>query len=184
LELRLAQKERMKDKEIEREHICFGKAKDNNYTQLLAQESKHLNIQEQANKHYDKADTTNKKKHIQKITTDRENFGTGVARVAQAARNIQMASNDGKFPNPRGVDLQWVSFVTRLSSLLLSLPVLTINVATAMQDMDQMLSTRSTYHQPTLTQTEFVQPNGRLIPSGLQCTIDQATGDPFYVKED
>jgi hypothetical protein len=37
-----------------------------------------------------------------------------VARVAQAAVNIQMASNDGQFPNPRGVDLQRVSCVYSL----------------------------------------------------------------------
>jgi hypothetical protein len=40
----LAHKEHIKDKEIEREHIHFNKAKDNNYTKLLAKEHRHLNI--------------------------------------------------------------------------------------------------------------------------------------------
>jgi hypothetical protein len=40
--------------------------------------------------------------------------------------------------------------------------------------------TRNSYRQPTLTQMEFVQP--RLIPSGWQRTVDQTTGDPFYVN--
>jgi hypothetical protein len=48
------------------------------------------------------------------MTTDRKNVGTAVARVAQAAMNVQMASNDGQFPNPRGVDLQRVSCVYSL----------------------------------------------------------------------
>jgi hypothetical protein len=61
LELTLAHKERMKDKEIERERIRFDKAKDNNYTKLLAEERKHVNIQERVNRRYDKADTANKK---------------------------------------------------------------------------------------------------------------------------
>jgi hypothetical protein len=45
--------------------------------------------------------------------------------------------------------------------------------------------TRSTYHQPTLTQMEFVKkpaPKGRPIPSGWQRTVDPATGDHFYVS--
>jgi hypothetical protein len=46
MELTLAHKEQMKDKEIKRERIRFYKAKDNNYTKLLAQERKHMNIQE------------------------------------------------------------------------------------------------------------------------------------------
>jgi hypothetical protein len=68
----LAHKERMKDKEIERERIRFDKAKDNNYTKLLAEERKHVNIQERVNRRYDKADTANKKKHIQKMTRGRK----------------------------------------------------------------------------------------------------------------
>jgi hypothetical protein len=120
LELTLAHKERMKDKEIERERIRFDKAKDNNYTKLLAEERKHLNIQERVDRRYDKADTANEKKHIRKTTTDRENVGTAVARAAQAAMNVQMASNDGHFPNPRGgVDLQRVSCVCCFVFLLL-----------------------------------------------------------------
>jgi hypothetical protein len=109
MELTLAHKERMKDKEIERERIRFDKAKDNNYTKLLAEERKHLNIQERVDNRYEKADSANEKKHTRKTTTDRENVGTAVARAAQAAMNVQMASNDGSFPNPRGVDLQRVS---------------------------------------------------------------------------
>jgi hypothetical protein len=38
LELMLTHKEHMKDKEIEREHIHFDKAKDVNYTKLLVEE--------------------------------------------------------------------------------------------------------------------------------------------------
>jgi hypothetical protein len=44
MELTLAHKEGMKGKEIKREHIRFGKAKDNNYTKLLAKERKILDI--------------------------------------------------------------------------------------------------------------------------------------------
>jgi hypothetical protein len=55
----------------------------------------------------------------------------------------------------------------------------------ALQDMNQML-TRNSYRQSTLTQMDFVQqhppPKPRPIPSGWQRTIDQATGDPFYVN--
>ncbi len=108
----------MKDKEIKREHIRFDKAKDNNYTKLLAKERKHLNILEQVNNCYKKADSANEKKDTQKTTTNRENVGTAVARAAQVAMNVQMASNNGQFPNPRGVDLQWVSFIACLSLLL------------------------------------------------------------------
>jgi hypothetical protein len=46
LQLMLAHKDQMKDKGIERECIRFDKAKDNNYTKLLAKEQKHINIQE------------------------------------------------------------------------------------------------------------------------------------------
>jgi hypothetical protein len=46
--------------------------------------------------------------------------------------------------------------------------------------------TRNSYHQPTLTQMDFVQkpsaPTTRPIPSGWQRTVDQDTGDPFYVN--
>jgi hypothetical protein len=119
MELTLAHKEQMKDKEIEREQIRFKKAKDNNYTKLLAEQRKHLNIQEQVNNCYIKADSANEKKRSCKMTTDRQNVGTPVARTAQAAMNVQMASNDGQFPYPRGVDLQWVSFIACLSWLLL-----------------------------------------------------------------
>jgi hypothetical protein len=118
MELTLAHKERMKDKEIERERIRYDKAKDNNYTKLLAEERKHLNIQERVDNRYEKADSANEKKHTRKTTTDRENVDTAVARAAQAAMNVQMASNDGSFPNPRGVDLQRVSFFVCSSSLL------------------------------------------------------------------
>jgi hypothetical protein len=91
----------MKDKEIERDHICFNNAKDNNYTKLLAEERKHLNIQVRVDNCYEKADSANEKKHSRKMTTDRENVGTAVARAAQAVMNVQMASNHGEFPNPR-----------------------------------------------------------------------------------
>jgi hypothetical protein len=73
LELTLAHKEQMKDKEIERECIRFDKAKDNNYTKLLAEERKHLNIQERVDRRYDKADTANNKKtHTQDDNRQRE----------------------------------------------------------------------------------------------------------------
>jgi hypothetical protein len=104
-----AHKERMKLMEIEREKIRYDKAKDNNYTKLLAEERKHLNIQERVENRYEKADSANEKKHVRKTTTDRENVSTAVARAAQAAMNVSMASNNGEFPNPRGVDLQRVS---------------------------------------------------------------------------
>ena len=56
---------------------------------------------------------------------------------------------------------------------------------TVPQDMNQMI-TRNSYHQPTLTQMDFVQnrhpPKPRAIPSGWQPTVDQTTGDPFYVN--
>jgi hypothetical protein len=51
----------MKDKEIKRERIRFGKAKDNNYTKLLAKEQKHLNIQERVANRYEKADSAKKR---------------------------------------------------------------------------------------------------------------------------
>jgi hypothetical protein len=35
---------------------------------------------------------------------------TAVAWAAQAAVNVQLAQNAGHFPNPKGVDLEWVSF--------------------------------------------------------------------------
>jgi hypothetical protein len=51
--------------------------------------------------------------------------------------------------------------------------------------MNQMLTSNS-YRQPTLTQMDFVQncppPKPRLIPSGWQYTVEQTTGDPFYVN--
>jgi hypothetical protein len=54
-----------------------------------------------------------------------------------------------------------------------------------LQNMNQML-TRNSYRQPTLTQMEFVQPRPppkpRPIPSGWQRTVDQTTGDAFYVN--
>jgi hypothetical protein len=77
----------------------------------LAKERKHLNIQERVNNHYEKADSAKEKKHTRKTTPDRENVGPAVATAAQAAMNVQMASNDGSFPNPRGVDLQCMSYV-------------------------------------------------------------------------
>jgi hypothetical protein len=57
MELTLAHKERMKDKEIERKQIRFDKAKDNNYTKLLAEERKHLNIQERVDNCYKREET-------------------------------------------------------------------------------------------------------------------------------
>jgi hypothetical protein len=75
LELMITHKEHMKVKEIERERTCYNKAKDNNYTKLLAKECKHLTIQERVDKCYDKADRANQKKHIRKTTMDRENVG-------------------------------------------------------------------------------------------------------------
>jgi hypothetical protein len=56
---------------------------------------------------------------------------------------------------------------------------------TALRDMNQML-TRNSYRQPTLMQMDFVQnhppPKPWPIFSGLQRTVDQTTGDPFYVN--
>jgi hypothetical protein len=66
MELTLVHKERMKDKEMERECIRFGKAKDNNYTKLLAEEQKHLNIQERVDNRYEKTDSAKEKKHTGK----------------------------------------------------------------------------------------------------------------------
>jgi hypothetical protein len=87
---------------------------------LLAEERKHLNIQEWLNNCYKKADSANEKKHLRKTTTDRENVGAAVARAAQATMNVQMASNNDQFPNQRRVvDLRWVSFIACLSLLLL-----------------------------------------------------------------
>ena len=52
--------------------------------------------------------------------------------------------------------------------------------------MNQMLTRNSYRHYVTLTQMDFVQqrppPKPWPIPSGWQPTIDQATGDPFYVN--
>jgi hypothetical protein len=65
LELMLAHKERMKDKEIKREHIHFDKAKNNNYTKLLAKECKHLNIQKKVTGARTKPTQPTKKAHPQ-----------------------------------------------------------------------------------------------------------------------
>jgi hypothetical protein len=54
LELTLTHKERMKDKEVERERIRY------------------LNLQERVNNRYSKAHSANEKKHIRKTTTNRE----------------------------------------------------------------------------------------------------------------
>ena len=42
--------------------------------------------------------------------TKNQKTNTAVARAAQAAVNVQLAQNAGHIPNPRGVNLKWMSF--------------------------------------------------------------------------
>jgi hypothetical protein len=121
MEKQLAHKERMKDKEIERERICAKKSKDNNRTKLLAEERKHANVMVRTEQRYGIAESANLKKHTLKTRTDTEKTDTAVARAAQAAIQVQMSQNSGHFPNPRGVDLERVSPSAKLCCLLLVL---------------------------------------------------------------
>ena len=110
LESTLAHKERMKDKELEKERIKYDKTKESNLSKLLSQERSHANTLARTEHRYDKAEKVNFDRHKRKTTTENQKTETAVARSAQAAVNVQLAQNAGHFPNPRGVDLERVSF--------------------------------------------------------------------------
>jgi hypothetical protein len=78
-------------------------------TKPSSQEQSHANMLARTKHRYDKAEKVNLDRHTQKTTRETQKTDTAVARAAQAATNVQMAQNGGHFPNPRGVDLKWVS---------------------------------------------------------------------------
>jgi hypothetical protein len=110
LDLRLAHKERMKDKELEKEQIKYDKTKESNLSKLLFQERNHANTLARTKHRYEKAKRVNFNCHKWKTTTKNQKTKTAVARAAQAAVNVQLAQNVGHFPNTRVVDLKWVSY--------------------------------------------------------------------------
>jgi hypothetical protein len=112
-----AHKERMKDKELEKERIRYDKTKESNLSKLLSQERNHANTLARTEHRYEKAEKVNFDRHKRKTTDENQKTDTAVARAAQAAVNVQLAQNAGHFPNPRGVDLERVSY--RCSRLML-----------------------------------------------------------------
>jgi hypothetical protein len=125
-ELTLAHKERMKDKEIEKERIKYDKTKECNLSKLLSQERSHANTLARTEHRYEKADKSNYERHHRKTATENQKVDTAVARAAQAAANVQMAQNAGHFPNPRGVDLERVSFCCCWPRMILFLLTLSL----------------------------------------------------------
>jgi hypothetical protein len=82
LQSTLAHKERMKDKELEKEQIKFNKTKESSLSKLLSQEQSHANMLAWTKHWYDKAKKVNLDRHTWKTTTETQKTGTAVARAA------------------------------------------------------------------------------------------------------
>jgi myosin heavy subunit len=179
----LSHKERMKDKELEKERIRFDKTKESSLSKLLSQERSHANTLARTEHRYDKAEKVNLDRHTRKTTTETQKTDTAVARAAQAAVNVQLAQNAGHFPNPRGVDLERVSFCLLFTTITAKfVSNMSFCHYWTLKDMGTML-TRSNLRQPTLTQMDFVKPVAQKrppLPKGWQRNTCEATGDPFY----
>jgi hypothetical protein len=123
----LAHKERMKEFDIEKERIKFEKQKETTKSRMIIKQRDHHNSLARTDHRYHKADTSSTSRHNQKKNNENEKVNTACARAAQAAATVQQSQNAGHFPNPRGVDLERVSFLVcdRLfSSMLLTLLLL------------------------------------------------------------
>jgi hypothetical protein len=118
LDSTLAHKERMKGMEVQKEKIKFEKQKESTKSRWMTNERNHLNNMARTEHRYEKADTSNFARHKRKTTSENHKVTTAVARATQAAATSQMAQNDGHFPNPRGVDLERVSYFCRSIFLL------------------------------------------------------------------
>jgi hypothetical protein len=112
----LAHKERMKELDVEKERIKFEKAKETNQSRLLSLDRSHNQKVERTEHRYTKADDSNLARHSRKTKTENTKIDTAVARASLAAAQSQQVQNHGHFPNPRGVDLERVSFWLSVSS--------------------------------------------------------------------
>jgi hypothetical protein len=106
----LAHKERMKELDVEKERIKYNKQKELTNSRTMSKQQDHDNSLVRTNHRYKKADNSNLTRTNRKKSNESEKVNTACARAAQAAVTSQLAQNDGHFPNPRGVDLERVSF--------------------------------------------------------------------------
>jgi hypothetical protein len=107
----LAHKERMKELDVEKERIKFKKQKESTKSRVISKQRDHHNSLARTDHRYNKADTSNISRQNQKKSNENEKVDTACARAAQAAATVQQSQNAGHFPNPRGVDLERVSFL-------------------------------------------------------------------------